>query len=173
MNESPAEGPSSVAAFAEAAREGGATVHRVSPVAVTATLEDIATAPAVGSPISFEGITLPDRLETEPDRETVRTARSGVTEAVLGVVDHGAVAVLTTAAGEGAASTYPDRHVAVVRESDFVADLPAALDALGDHLGRGGDAVLIAGPSATADMGETVRGVHGPADLHLVVVTDG
>ncbi|MFB6362014.1 MAG: LUD domain-containing protein, partial [Halobacteriales archaeon] len=33
-------------------------------------------------------------------------------------------------------------------------------------------AVLTTGPSATADMGELVTGVHGPGDVHVVAVTD-
>jgi L-lactate dehydrogenase complex protein LldG len=32
------------------------------------------------------------------------------------------------------------------------------------------DFVFITGPSATADMGPLVRGVHGPHRLHVIVV---
>ncbi|MFW5900663.1 MAG: LUD domain-containing protein, partial [Halodesulfurarchaeum sp.] len=32
--------------------------------------------------------------------------------------------------------------------------------------------ILATGPSATADMGATVHGVHGPSEVHVIVVTD-
>jgi len=33
------------------------------------------------------------------------------------------------------------------------------------------DFVFVTGPSATADMGPLVRGVHGPHKLHIVLLT--
>lgn len=159
--------------FAGAAEAAGATVHRVGPTEAAPTLETVVEAPAVGVPLDLEGVELPPAVETAVAHDRVRAARTGVTPAVLGVVEHGSVAVETGASGAGAASTYPERHVAVLRESALVPDLPSALEALGPRLGNGGDVVLVAAPSATADMGETVRGVHGPAELHLVVVGDG
>jgi L-lactate dehydrogenase complex protein LldG len=43
---------------------------------------------------------------------------------------------------------------------------PACLE--GEALRR--DMVLITGPSATADMGPLVRGVHGPRRLHILLL---
>ncbi len=82
------------------------------------------------------------------------------------------MAIETTPAGEGPVNTYPERHVAVLPASDLVPDLRAAMADHAGHLGGGGDAVLVGGPSVRADMGETVEGVRGPAELHLIVVED-
>jgi L-lactate dehydrogenase complex protein LldG len=62
-------------------------------------------------------------------------------------------------------------HIAVVAAENIVPkprDLfrPDMLD--GKGLRR--DFVFITGPSATADMGPLVRGVHGPHKLHIIVL---
>ncbi|WP_331713952.1 LUD domain-containing protein [Halobacterium sp. CBA1126] len=70
-------------------------------------------------------------------------------------------------------SLYPRTHVGVVRASDLHADVEATAAWLHDEFDAGRDsAVLATGASATADMGELVHGVHGPQDVHAVVVTD-
>jgi L-lactate dehydrogenase complex protein LldG len=67
----------------------------------------------------------------------------------------------------------PERHVVVLRAADVV---PGTREALAELDRRADDAarshVLATGPSATADMGGLVRGAHGPAEVHLVLVGD-
>jgi L-lactate dehydrogenase complex protein LldG len=61
--------------------------------------------------------------------------------------------------------------VAVVRATDVVPDMAAGFDRLAGAFAAGAtDAVLVTGPSATADMGALVQGVHGPAEMHVVIV---
>lgn len=71
-----------------------------------------------------------------------------------------------------ALSLVPPVHVAVLRAE---AVLPA-LDDLFAALGAGPlehTMSLISGPSGTADIGlQHVTGVHGPGDVHLIVITD-
>ena len=99
-------------------------------------------------------------------------ARTGVTAAALGVADYGSVVLRSDREGTEPVSLYVDRHVAVVRASDVVPDMPAAFERLGPLLRDGASAVLATGPSATADMGALVKGAHGPKTVHVVVLDE-
>jgi len=71
-------------------------------------------------------------------------------------------------------SLYSDRHVAVVREEQVVPDTGAAFDEAGPALAEDrGSVVMATGPSATGDMGALVQGVHGPSEVHVIVVESG
>jgi L-lactate dehydrogenase complex protein LldG len=62
-------------------------------------------------------------------------------------------------------------HIAVARRSDMVARPGDLLrpDCLGGK-GVTRNFVYVTGPSATADMGPLVRGVHGPHRLHVILL---
>lgn len=152
-------------------------------VALTRTTEDAFVAdlaaavdpPAVGTPLPFDGVSLDGtEVTVDPTVDELEAATTGVTAADFAVADYGSVVVRPSAAGEGPVSLFVDRHVAVVAESDLLPDMPAAFDRLTGALdGPGaGDAILATGPSATADMGELVRGAHGPKAVHVVLLED-
>jgi len=62
-------------------------------------------------------------------------------------------------------------HIAVLRRADVVPSIKAAFAHLGPALrNEHVTAVLATGPSATADMGALVRGAHGPAQVHVLIV---
>jgi L-lactate dehydrogenase complex protein LldG len=67
-----------------------------------------------------------------------------------------------------AASLLAPLHVALLRAENIVAR-PRDLFAAG-AVGLAQDFVFITGPSATADMGPLVRGVHGPHRLHVIIL---
>jgi L-lactate dehydrogenase complex protein LldG len=111
------------------------------------------------------------RIVTLPDSEQMVHSAVGVTEAFAGVARTGSVCVDVNYQRTGVTSLLAPLHIAVLAAENIVA-LPRDLfrhDVLnGTGLQR--DFVFITGPSATADMGPLVRGVHGPHRLHVIVV---
>ena len=64
----------------------------------------------------------------------------------------------------------PFVHVAIVRASQVVPDLVDAWDQFEDGPAL---SLLVTGPSKTADIeGVLITGVHGPGELHVVLVED-
>jgi L-lactate dehydrogenase complex protein LldG len=158
--------------FEAAATGVGATVTRTTSAQATGVLDDVVERPAVGAPLPYEDVSLPDDVTTDPPPSALEAAATGVTAAGAAVADHGAVVVESTAAGEALASLFPERHLAVVAAGDVVADLRAAMDHVARLAADGRDAVVVTGPSATADMGELVVGAHGPREVGVVVLED-
>jgi L-lactate dehydrogenase complex protein LldG len=158
----------------EASLEGQSTVHVTTATDFAETLESAIESPAVGTPLPYEGVSLADAgVETDPDLEALDAAQTGVTAAGLGIAEYGTVTIVSGEAGTELASLYVDRHVAVLAASDIVPDMAAAYERIDDEVGAGEDTQILAtGPSATADMGDLIRGVHGPHETHVVVVDD-
>lgn len=135
-------------------------------------LADVVSTPAVGTPLPFEGISLAETSVTlDPTPAELEAARTGVTPVGMAIASYGTLAVQSTADGVEPVSLFPDRHVAVLRERDLIADMDGAFEWLESEFDAGRDSCVFAtGASATADMGELVEGVHGPAEVHVIVV---
>ena len=99
------------------------------------------------------------------------TTAAGVTEAFAGVASTGSVCIDVSYERTGMVSLLAPLQIAVVAAETIVPkprDLFRA-DML-DGKGLKRDFVFVTGPSATADMGPLVRGVHGPHKLHIIVL---
>ena len=109
-----------------------------------------------------------------PVDEVAAEAGVGVTSALWGVASTGTVVVSSAPPGGRAPSLVPPVHVcflAVDRLVASTADLFRELAALAD---RPSGLVLVTGPSKSADIGmELISGVHGPGELHVVLVDAG
>lgn len=160
--------------FVDAARAVDATVTRTDAAGFAATLAEVVESPAIGTPLPFEGLSYEGTpVATDPTSADLADAATGVTAGGPAVADYGSVVLRETGAGEELLGLYPDLHVVVVAASDVVPDMPAAFDRLGASFDEGAtDAVIATGPSATADMGSVVTGVHGPRDVHVVLLED-
>jgi L-lactate dehydrogenase complex protein LldG len=97
----------------------------------------------------------------------------GITEAFAAVARTGTICVTVDAGLTGYVSLLVRHHIAVLAAENIV-ERPGDLFRA-DRLGGRGlreNFVFITGPSATADMGPLVRGVHGPHHLHIIVLED-
>ncbi|HUI85451.1 MAG TPA: LUD domain-containing protein [Candidatus Binatia bacterium] len=111
------------------------------------------------------------RVRANPTPEEMVGSAAGVTEAFAAVASTGSVCIDVSFERTGMVSLLAPLQVAVVAAETIVPqprDLFRA-DVLG---GRGleRDFAFVTGPSATADMGPLVRGVHGPHRLHIIVL---
>lgn len=153
---------------------GTATIHEVDADGFTETLTDVIEEPAVGTPLPFEDVSLESTpVVTDYAPSDLTDAHTGVTPATHAVANYGSVTLPSDSAGTELVSLYPDRHVVVLAASDVVADMGATFEALSADFEDGLDSqVLATGPSATADMGTLVHGVHGPNDVHVILLED-
>jgi L-lactate dehydrogenase complex protein LldG len=172
---------SSVLQFAEAAVKAVATVEVIERY--PATLRD-AILRAAGDarrilfalpqdlPIAlFSEFAADPRVAANPTPDQMIHSAAGVTEAFAGVASTGSVCVDVSYERTGMVSLLAPLQIAVVAAETIVPkprDLFRA-DIL-DGKGLRRDFVFVTGPSATADMGPLVRGVHGPHKLHIIVV---
>ncbi len=156
----------------ETSLQGTATVERITVDGFADALDGHVELPAVGTPLPFEGVSLADTaVERDPDPAAIEAAHTGVTPAGMGIASYGTVTVRSRAAGDELVALYPERHVAVVAAGDVVPDMVAAFDRLEGEFAAGVDSqVLATGPSATADMGSLVEGVHGPSETHVLIL---
>jgi L-lactate dehydrogenase complex protein LldG len=139
----------------------------------------IGTKPAVASDASFLrecNITSLPSIQTDfRDREALRhacaSAAFGITSADYALADTGSLVMMSSPEEARMVSLLPPVHVAVIPRARIL----TGLDELLSLVPRPGDVtssmVLITGPSRTADIEQIlVRGVHGPGEIHVVVV---
>ncbi len=108
---------------------------------------------------------------TEPSDEQLATVRIGVTDTFAGVARTGSVCVPVDETMASSVSLFCREHVAVLdarhlvpRPRDLFSEEFLPQEKVPKNL------IFITGPSATADMGELVRGVHGPGKLHIILL---
>jgi L-lactate dehydrogenase complex protein LldG len=175
--------------FVEELRAVGGVVELVSPAdlagAVAAAAEQAEARTAVVGPDLgpfadrvTEGLRRSEVEILEPDgktggREASARADLGVTGALLGVASSGSVLVAAGPSSSRLASLLPPSHLAVLPTERLVAGFEELFAALGEHLETASSAVLISGPSRTADIEMVlVRGVHGPRHVHVLLVEE-
>jgi L-lactate dehydrogenase complex protein LldG len=169
-----------VDAFEKSATAAAATVERVArtPEQIAAAVARIAPPGplAVAEPLDLPASLL-EACRKLPGAFDARTRKAlagcvaGVTDAFAGVAHSGSICVCIDHDHTGYVSLLSRFHVAVLPAETIVprpGDLfrPDCLN--GEGLRR--NFVFITGPSATADMGPLVRGVHGPHRLHIILV---
>lgn len=171
--------------FAAAAQAVAATVECITGTAeaLAAAVSRIATKSsasriAIAEPQDVSG-NLFERCRQLPgvvvgrSREDLSTADVGVTDSFAAIASTGTICVRVDAGYSGYISLLARTHVAVVTPGRIVerpSDLFRADCLNGEGLRE--NFVYITGPSATADMGPLVRGVHGPHFLHILVLSD-
>ena len=107
----------------------------------------------------------------KPSDDQLAGADAGITEAYAGVARTGSICIALGPPFCATASLLMPLHVALLPAERIVFRPRELFDPAGigtEALRR--NLVFITGPSATADMGPLVRGVHGPHRLHILVV---
>ena len=167
--------------FEENATEAAATVWRCerSPLSVRVSVERAAEG-AKGIVLSEAEFLAPQILAgmrglagvlLKPEDQELATAGVGVTEAFAGIASTGSVCIAMGRPLVAATSLLMPLNIVLLPIERIVErprDLfnPAILN--GEALKR--NLVFITGPSATADMGPLVRGVHGPHRLLVLLL---
>lgn len=170
-----------VATFEASAKEAAADIFFVDSMpgqiraaieALTHDAESIVLAldEFVSGPIALELRKIQGAIH-DPSDEQLSRAHVGVSGAFAGVASTGSVCIAMGPPLAAAASLLMPLHIVILAADRIVArprDLfdPGCLG--GEGLRR--NVVLITGPSATADMGPLVHGVHGPHRLQIVVL---
>jgi L-lactate dehydrogenase complex protein LldG len=111
------------------------------------------------------------RVVSDATPDQMVHSAAGVTEAFAAVASTGSVCINASHERTGMVSLLAPLQIAVVAAETIVPqprDLFRAEVLDGKGLSR--DFVFVTGPSATADMGPLVRGVHGPHKLHIIVL---
>jgi L-lactate utilization protein LutC len=135
--------------------------------------------PAVASNASLLrecGVTaLPSVRSGITDREELRalcaTAAVGITSADYCLADTGTLVMIASREEARLISLLPPIHVAVVSRDRMLSGLDELLTIAPLPAERSSSMVMITGPSRTADIEQIlVRGVHGPGEIHVVIV---
>ena len=104
-------------------------------------------------------------------RALCATAGVGITSADYALADTGSLVMLSSPREARLVSLLPPVHIAVVPQERIISGLDELFTILPHPATQTSSMVLITGPSRTADIEQIlVRGVHGPGEIHVVVV---
>jgi len=104
-------------------------------------------------------------------RTLCAVADVGITSADYALADTGTLVMLSSPQDARLISLLPPVHIAVVPLDRVLTGLDELLTILPYPAEQTSSMVLITGPSRTADIEQIlVRGVHGPGEIHVVVV---
>ncbi len=122
--------------------------------------------------IALESCTLPAAADARAARlQDLDPLLVGLTGAHAALADTGSVVVVSGPGRGRIASLLPPTHIAVVRAGQLYPSLGPFLAADASIAETGANMVVITGPSRTGDIeGTLVLGVHGPGDLHVVLI---
>ncbi len=166
--------------FITSAKEAVATVERIPADAESLNNALIAASegemivlaqPNDISPDLFSIFKLNKNVVTEPTKEQLSTIKTGVTDAFCAIAATGSVCVSISKNLSVPISMLTRKHIVVVDSKTII---PRPRDVFSEKYldGKGikRSFSIITGPSATADMGPLVRGVHGPGKLHIIIL---
>ena len=104
-------------------------------------------------------------------RQACASAAFGITSADYALADTGTLVMLSSAEEARMISLLPPVHIAVVPRARILTGLDELLSIVPQPGLSTSSMVLITGPSRTADIEQIlVRGVHGPGEVHVLVI---
>lgn len=106
-------------------------------------------------------------------REAVAATEVGITSADYALADTGSLVLFTESHESRLLSLLPPCHIAVIESSRIVSSLDDVLRLRPLPGAESSAMVVITGPSRTGDIEmRLVRGVHGPGEIHVIVIRD-
>jgi L-lactate dehydrogenase complex protein LldG len=103
----------------------------------------------------------------------VRTAEIGVNFADYALADTGSLVFLSESRESRLISLLPPVHIAVIARKKILSGLDELFTLVPQPTAQSSAMALITGPSRTADIEmRLVRGVHGPGEIHVIIVED-
>jgi len=149
-----------------------AVVHRVGAEAIPAVILQIVGSGTVVVPPGLPTDWLPAEVEAVVDdgldADRIAAADGVVTGAAVAIAETGTI-VLDASPDQGRRiiTLLPDLHICVLRPEQVVASVPEAVARLDPRR----PLTWISGPSATSDIElNRVEGVHGPRNLHVILL---
>jgi len=119
----------------------------------------------------FKEFLLNEKVIANPNKDQLKFTKVGITDAFCGVASTGSVCVSISQNLTSPVSMLTQKHIIVMDGNSIV---PRPRDVFSENYLEGKGLLrsfsFITGPSATADMGPLVRGVHGPGKLHIIVL---
>jgi L-lactate utilization protein LutC len=104
-------------------------------------------------------------------RDACATANVGITSADYALADTGSLVMFSSREEARLISLLPPVHLALVPTERLLTGLDELFTQIPDPAVLSSSMVLITGPSRTADIEQIlVRGVHGPGEIHVVLV---
>lgn len=104
-------------------------------------------------------------------RDRCAEVQVGITSADFALADTGTLVFLSESGESRLLSLLPPCHIAVIERVKILTGLDELFTVVPDPGAQSSAMVLITGPSRTADIEmRLVRGVHGPGELHVVIV---
>lgn len=104
-------------------------------------------------------------------REMCATLDAGITSADFALADTGSLVMISSNEEARLISLLPLLHIAIVPLDRLITGLDELFTRLPVPSERSSSMVFITGPSRTADIEQIlVRGVHGPGEIHVVLV---
>ena len=123
------------------------------------------------SPNLFSIFKLNKNVITHPSKEQFSNVKIGITDAFCAIASTGSICVSLSKNLNTPASMLTRKHIAIVDSSTILSkprDIFSNDNSIKKILLHSFS--IITGPSATADMGPLVRGVHGPGKLHIIIL---
>ena len=179
-----------LAMFRERAIGTGMHVHRVDQPEATAKVCEVirdarahrigVAAGIIGQQLGLEAALRNAGLEvaewrSAPGMDGQYDLDAGITDVHAALAETGTIVLCSGARHSRGLSLAPHTHLALVRSSDVIPDMIDYWQRLKGipNTELPSSQVFVTGPSKTADIeGELITGVHGPGNVHIVLIED-
>ncbi|WP_299020204.1 lactate utilization protein C [uncultured Photobacterium sp.] len=114
-----------------------------------------------------------DRDITEWKNDLFGQVDAGITHCLAGIADTGTLILWPGTDEPRTLSLVPPTHIALIKRSTLISNFAELIQKQSWHIGMPTNAILVSGPSKTADIQQTLAyGAHGPKELIVILIED-